>query len=70
MRYVKRNGDSKADFFIPPAMEKVAIIMAGHQSKSIVVSIKAELAATALREQLENDVCDAGSWPLTLCWVL
>lgn len=59
LRQIKRNGDSKADFYLPPVMEKVAKVLADHLSKSNVVHIKAELAATNLRETIDNNVCDA-----------
>ena len=49
LRQIKQDGDSKADFYLPPAMEKVANVLAGHLTKSNVVHIKAELAATNLR---------------------
>ncbi|DBA76989.1 TPA: hypothetical protein ACH3X1_009580 [Trebouxia sp. C0004] len=55
LRQIKRCGYSKADFYLPPAMEKVAKIFADHLSKSNVVNIQAELAATTLRETLDND---------------
>lgn len=58
LRQIKRSGDSKADFYLPPAMEKVAKIFADHLSKSNVVNIQAELAATTVRETLDNEVCD------------
>ena len=65
MRQVKHDGDSKADFYLPPAMEKVAIIFADHLARSNVVHIQAELAATTLRETLDNEVCDAIAMPAT-----
>ncbi|DBB05459.1 TPA: hypothetical protein ACH3X1_012420 [Trebouxia sp. C0004] len=55
LRQIKRCGDSKADFYLPPVMEKVAKIFADHLSKSNVVNIQAELAATILRETLDNE---------------
>ena len=59
LRQIKREGDSKADFYLPPVMEKVAKVLADHLSKSNMVHIKAQLAATTLKETIDNDVCNA-----------
>ncbi|DBB00093.1 TPA: hypothetical protein ACH3X1_013946 [Trebouxia sp. C0004] len=42
LRQNKHCGDSKADIYLPPAMEKVAKIFADHLFKSNVVNIQAE----------------------------
>ena len=57
LKNVKRTGDSKSDFFLPPAMERVAMAMAEHLVLAELTHIKAQLAATALREQLDEDAC-------------
>lgn len=58
LKHTKVNGDSKADYFFPTALEKVANIFTEHLSKLVVVHIKADLAVTTLRERLDQDVCD------------
>ena len=61
LRNVKKSSDSKADFFFPTAMEKLANIFTDHMSKDSILHVKTDLAATALREGLDQDVCDAVS---------
>ena len=52
-RNVKKSSDSKADFFFPIARENLANIFADHMSKDSILHVKADLAATALREPRE-----------------
>lgn len=60
---IKHDGDSKADFYLPAATEMVDKVLADHLTKSNMepVHIKATLAATKLRETIDNNhyVCDS-----------